>query len=502
VTGPVVFVVLAALLGVAAGLGALLGAAKVTDRPPLFLLAGLLAFCVAYLLGLLASRGVSSLRKRRVRVALFCTGTALIVGLFAWTALLPTGDPRLAPAPVEGQRFWELPTGSRIAYVRVPAVGDARETPIVFLHGGPGVQDMRGDSEYFGRLARDGFDVYVYDMVGRGRSRRLEEPRGYTLKRDVADLEAIREKIGAERIVLIGHSYGGTLASAYAASHPGRVAKMVLSSPGDPSPTAGGASMLFRLDTEQKRGVYALLLPPRPLLAYALLQVNPEAAHAFAGDAEMDARFDRVYNQTRPALHCEGKPPGPRLHGLGFYAHYYPQSATSPPHADFLPDLVEQETFDSSSTVLSAAEAIVQHPVKITAVTNDVNLASVLALASEEMKVVVPGGEIRGGSFTLLGSGTRSFFERLHVDIALVGIHAITGHLLTEGGLDIAEVKRAIIGTAERVVLLADNSKFGPPAFFEVARADAVHDLITDRDAPQDALDALRAEASTRIHLA
>ena len=158
--------------------------------------------------------------------------------------------------------------------------------------------------------------------------------------------------------------------------------------------------------------------------------------------------------------------------------------------------------FDSSSTVLSAAEAIVQHPVN-TAVTNDVNLASVLALASDGMiNVVVPGGEIRSGSFTLLGSSTKSFFERLHVDVAFVGIHAITGSLLTEGGLDIAEVKRAIIHTAERVVLLADHSKFGPPAFFEVARADAVHDLITDRDAPQDALDALRAEASTRIHLA
>jgi DeoR family transcriptional regulator of aga operon len=159
--------------------------------------------------------------------------------------------------------------------------------------------------------------------------------------------------------------------------------------------------------------------------------------------------------------------------------------------------------FDSSSTVLSVAEAIVQHPVRITAVTNDVNLASVLALAQDAMmKVVVPGGEIRPGSFTLLGSSTISFFERLHVDVALVGIHAITGPLLTEGGLDVAEVKQAIIRTAERVVLLADHSKFGPPAFFEVARMDAVHDLITDRDAPQDALDALRAEVSTRIHLA
>jgi proline iminopeptidase len=97
--------------------------------------------------------------------------------------------------------------------------------------------------------------------------------------------------------------------------------------------------MVYRLTTEEKVSVYALLLPPRPMLAYALLQVNPEAAHAFASDAEMDARFDRVYNRTRPALHCRIKPPGPILHGLGFYAHYYPQSATSPPHENFLSDL-------------------------------------------------------------------------------------------------------------------------------------------------------------------
>jgi proline iminopeptidase len=57
----------------------------------------------------------------------------------------------------------------------------------------------------------------------------------------------------------------------------------------------------------------------------------------------MDARFDRIYNRTRPALHCRGELPGPRLHGLGFYAHYYPQSATSPPHAEFLSALARQD---------------------------------------------------------------------------------------------------------------------------------------------------------------
>jgi len=135
-TGRIILASLAALLGVVAGLGALIGAATIADRPRLFLLAGLLAFCVAYSLRLLiATRGVSFPRKRRVRAVLFCTGTVLIVGVFAWTALLPV---RSAPAPasIEGQRFWDLSTGSKIAYVRVPAKGRAREAPIIFLHGG------------------------------------------------------------------------------------------------------------------------------------------------------------------------------------------------------------------------------------------------------------------------------------------------------------------------------------------------------------------------------
>jgi proline iminopeptidase len=342
-TGRIIVVVLAVLFGVATGLGALLGVAAVTDRPQLFVLAGLLAFCAAYFFGLLlATRKVNASRRLRVRTLLFCAGTAVVAGFFAWAALLPMDDPRLPPAPVEGQRFWELSTGSRIAYVRVPAEGEARETPIAFLHGGPGVPDMKGDADYFGRLAGEGFDVYVYDQVGTGRSSRLADPRGYALERDVADLEEIREMIGANKVVLIGHSHGGAIAAAYAAAHPEHVAKMVLSSPEDPSPSAGGASMLFRLSTKEKLGVYSLLLPPRPMLAYALLQVNPEAAHAFAGDPEMDARQDRVYNRTRPAIHCRDKSPGPALHGLGFFANQYPQSATRVPHADFLPALAKR----------------------------------------------------------------------------------------------------------------------------------------------------------------
>ena len=195
-TGRVVLALLAALFGVAST-GAFLGAATVTDRLPLFLLAGLAAFCAAYLLGLLlVTRRAGPDQRRRVPAVWFCAGTALVAGAFAWTALLPMEDPRLPPAPTAGQRFWELLTGSRVAYVHVPAEVRARPTPIIFLCGGPGIPGMKGDSEYFGELAREGFHVYVYDMVGCGRSARLADPRDYTLERDVSELEAIRKDIG------------------------------------------------------------------------------------------------------------------------------------------------------------------------------------------------------------------------------------------------------------------------------------------------------------------
>ncbi len=169
-------------------------------------------------------------------------------------------------------------------------------------------------------------------------------------------------------------------------------------------------------------------------------------------------------------------------------------------HAAAMLEPGQSVLFDSSSTVLSAARALLGSPIRITAVTNDVSIASALAAASE-VSVVVTGGEIRPGSFTLLGPGTQSFLDRLHVDIALIGIHAISGTELSEGGLAVAETKRSMISAARRVVLLADHSKFGEPAFFEVASVDAVQDLITDRSADPEALDAIHLSAPTRIHV-
>jgi proline iminopeptidase len=345
--------VLRLLLVVAAaalvGLAALIGAATVSARPARFLGAGLAVFLAVTAGGVaLATRGLPAARRGRTRLVASAVAALGGVAVFVATMLVPVGDPRLQPAPVAGQRWWQLPTGSRIAYVHLPAQGARRPTPVVFLHGGPGVADMAGDAAYFGQLARDGFDVWVYDQVGTGRSGRLADPRGYTVARGVADLEAIRQRIGADRMVLLGHSYGAEVAAGYLAAHPGHVAKVVFSSPGALAPAlddGSAANVHRRLPTGQRLRMYRLLvLPPRMLLAWTLLQVNPLAAHAFAGDAEMDARNDRVYNASRAGTHCPDLGPGPALHGQGFYAFQFPQSAAALPWADPRPALARLAT--------------------------------------------------------------------------------------------------------------------------------------------------------------
>src|SRR5260370_17716343 len=99
--------------------------------------------------------------------------------------------------------------------------------------GGPGEEDVADTSQtqFFGQLAREGYDVYFYDQIGSGLSARLADPGQYTLARQVADLEAIRARIGAQQVILMGASWGGTLVATYMATYPHNVAQAVLPAP-------------------------------------------------------------------------------------------------------------------------------------------------------------------------------------------------------------------------------------------------------------------------------
>lgn len=322
--GRVIVATIGIVLGVPVAVAVFLGVAGSVAVPAVFVGAAVVALVGVVGGGAaLATRGLAHARAIALAVTV---GVVLIAGVVAGlTALRPLDDPRTAETPLPGLQYWNLPTGSRLTYIRVPAVGTAKATPIIYLHGGPGAPELSGDAPYFGQLAQDGYDVYLYEQVGGGLANRLADPAGYTIARHVADLDAVRQQIGAEKVILIGQSWGGVLAGDYLAAHPEHVAKVIFSSPGalyTPAINGPSGDITRRLTPEQRSRAQAVLLRPRVLVVEALLQANPRAAHAFAGDAEMDAMIDGFLSRAAPAAFCDVTAPHDLpTHGTGFYAN-------------------------------------------------------------------------------------------------------------------------------------------------------------------------------------
>jgi proline iminopeptidase len=102
--------------------------------------------------------------------------------------------------------------------------------PLMVLHGGPG-----STHDYFLPyllpLARHHRLVFI-DERGSGRSQELSDPKGYTLDALVGDVEAVRVALDLGQIDVLGHSFGGILAQAYAIAHPAALRKLILAGTG------------------------------------------------------------------------------------------------------------------------------------------------------------------------------------------------------------------------------------------------------------------------------
>jgi len=100
----------------------------------------------------------------------------------------------------------------------VPDGSKMRERPTAFLiHGGPGA-DHTSFKPLFSSLT-DQLQLVYYDLRGQGRSAR-DNKDTYTFENNVEDLEALRQYLGLEKIILIGGSYGGMVALGYGIKYP------------------------------------------------------------------------------------------------------------------------------------------------------------------------------------------------------------------------------------------------------------------------------------------
>jgi len=109
--------------------------------------------------------------------------------------------------------------------IYVESIGRVGGIAAVYLHGGPGSGCQPDHRRLFDP---ERFHAVLFDQRGAGRSRPKGGRAHNTLPHLIADMEIVREKFDFERWMVVGGSWGATLALAYAEAHPERVSGIVL----------------------------------------------------------------------------------------------------------------------------------------------------------------------------------------------------------------------------------------------------------------------------------
>ncbi|GGG59730.1 hypothetical protein GCM10010976_33120 [Bizionia arctica] len=104
--------------------------------------------------------------------------------------------------------------------------GNPNDKPLIYLHGGPGYNSVGFEVTTAQKLSENGFYVIVYDRRGEGRS--PDKNASFTFNETFEDLNSIYATYYLKSATLIGHSFGGVIATLYAEKYPNKVKSIIL----------------------------------------------------------------------------------------------------------------------------------------------------------------------------------------------------------------------------------------------------------------------------------
>jgi len=150
---------------------------------------------------------------------------------------------------------------------------------------------------------------------------------------------------------------------------------------------------------------------------------------------------------------------------------------------------------DVGTTTAAIARALVERDELegVTVITNGLTIALELERAIPRFDVVVTGGTLRPLQHSLVEPLAAVLLERLHADLAFIGCTGVDpSGGITNVNLPEADLKRVMVRSAERAVVVADGSKLGRTHLGRIAALDEVAELITGESAPPESVAALR----------
>lgn len=146
---------------------------------------------------------------------------------------------------------------------------------------------------------------------------------------------------------------------------------------------------------------------------------------------------------------------------------------------------------DAGTTTFEVAR-LLRSRTDLTVVTYDLAIAGELYRAG--IRTFVTGGEVQNSTGSMYGAGAEHFVSEISVDIAVLGVASISidGRLFTPTA-EKASLKRTVVRSARKTILLADASKFSRSSFWKICELHEFHTLITDHQIGESDVERLNA---------
>ncbi|MCU1509588.1 MAG: DeoR/GlpR transcriptional regulator [Glaciihabitans sp.] len=246
--------------------------------------------------------------------------------------------------------------------------------------------------------------------------------------------------------------------------------------------------------TSDRRSRLALLTEARGFLRVAeaseLLSVSEVTIRTDLSSLEAAGRVVRVHGGAMPS---SALPPEPSVEQALALATDTKSAIGA--LAASLVNSGQSVLLDVGSTALAVAHALVLRSelTDVAVITNGLSTALALEPALPRFTVVMTGGTLRPLQHSLVNPGASAFLESVHADIAFIGCNGIdTVRGVTNINYPEAEVKRRMLQSSNRHVLVADSSKLGQAHLGVIGGIDDFDVLVTGGDAPVGILDSLR----------
>ena len=155
---------------------------------------------------------------------------------------------------------------------------------------------------------------------------------------------------------------------------------------------------------------------------------------------------------------------------------------------------------EAGTTVGAMIGFLNQH--NLTVITNGLGNLEDLALCVPDVTVLSCGGILRDVAYTFVGPQAEDYFRSVHTDtifLSASGLEFPQG--ITDPNLLEIQIKRAMLASAKRAILLLDSTKFGASSLTPIVPLESFQVLITDKDAPEVYLERIR-EMGLEVHIA